>query len=76
MLIVDARKGDVMGHMSAVRAADKFNKHAQLAPDIEPVTGVVMSANNAVHQHALKVPDIVAVIEQCERRFLLESPPL
>ena len=33
-----------------------------------------MSAIIAIHRHALKVPEIVAVIEQCERRFLLTSP--
>ena len=29
-----------------------------------------MNAIIAIHHHALKVPDIVAVIEQCERQLL------
>ena len=33
-----------------------------------------MSAIIAIHQHALKVPEMVTVIEQRERRFLLKSP--
>jgi hypothetical protein len=34
----------------------------------------MMNAIMAIHQHALKVPEIVSVIEECERRFLLKSP--
>ena len=53
---------------------EEFNKHAQLAAGSEPVTVDTMNAIIAIHQHALKVPEIVAVIEQCERKFLLKSP--
>ena len=33
-----------------------------------------MHAIISIRQHALKVPVIVAVIEQCERQFLWKSP--
>lgn len=74
VLNVKARKEEVLGPLTAAKVVEEFNKHAQLAADSEPVTVDTMNAIIAIHQHALKVPEIVAVIEQCERKFLLKSP--
>ena len=74
VLNTKTRKGDILGPWSVARVVDEFNKHAKLATDSEPVTVGIMNAIIAIHQHALKVPEIVAGIEQCERRFLLKLP--
>jgi hypothetical protein len=74
VLNVKARKEEVLGPLTAAKVVEEFNKLAQLAADSEPVTVDTMNAIIAIHQHALKVPEIVAVIEQCERKFLLKSP--
>ena len=71
---IKTRKEEVLGPMTAAKVAEEFNKHAHLADDSEPITVDTVNAVLAIHQHALKVPEIVEVIEQCERRFLLKSP--
>jgi hypothetical protein len=74
VLAVKARKEEILGPLTAARVAEEFNKHAQLAADSEEVTVDAVGQILAIHQHALKVPEIVEVIELCERRFLLKSP--
>ena len=74
VLNIKTRKEQVLGAMTAARVAEEFNKHAQLAADSEPVTVDTVNSIMAIHRHALKVPEIVEVIEKCERRFLLKSP--
>jgi hypothetical protein len=74
VLTVKARKEEVLGPLTVARVAEEFNKHAQLAKDSEEVTVDTVGQIIAIHQHALKVPDIVAVIEACERKYLLKSP--
>jgi hypothetical protein len=74
VMSIKARKEEILGPLSAARVVEEFNKHAQLAADSEPVTVDSMNAILAIHQHVLKIPEIVAVIEQCEQRFLLKSP--
>lgn len=74
VLTVKARKEEVLGPLTAARVAEEFNKHAQLAKESEEVTVDTVGQILAIHQHALKVPEIVEVIELCERRFLLKSP--
>ena len=74
VLNVKARKEEILGPLTAARVAEEFNKHAHLAAESEPITVDTVNAIVAIHQHALKVPEIVEVIEHCERRFLLKSP--
>jgi hypothetical protein len=70
-----ARKEEILGSsLSAAKLAEEFNKHATLAADSEPITVDNVTAITLIHQHALRVPEIVEVIELCERRFLLKSP--
>lgn len=74
VLTIKARKEELLGPLTAARVAEEFNKHAQLAKDSEEVTVDTVGQILAIQQHALKVPEIVEVIELCERRFLLKSP--
>ena len=74
VLSVKARKEEIMGPLTVAKLVEEFNKRAHLAADSEPVTVDNVNAMLQIHQHALKSPAIVAVIEQCERRFLLKSP--
>lgn len=74
VLNVKTRKEEILGPLTAARLATEFNKHAHLAADSEPITVDTVNAIMAIHQHAVKVPEIVEVIENCERRFLLKSP--
>ena len=72
-LAVKARAEEVLDPVSAARAAEELSQQAKLAADSEPVAVGKMNAIILIHQHALKVLEIVAVLEQCERRFIWKS---
>ena len=73
VLNVKTRKEEILGPLTAARVATD-PKHAHLAADSDPITVDTVNAIMAIHQHAVKVPEIVEVIGNCERRFLLKSP--
>jgi len=74
LLATKARKEEILGPLTAPRVAEELNKHAKLSKDSEEVTTDTVLQALVIQQYALKVPEIVEVIELCERRFLLKSP--
>ena len=60
-LTVKTRKEEVLGPLSVARVVAEFSQQAQVAADSKPVTVDMMNVITAMHHHAVKVPDIVAV---------------
>lgn len=75
IVLFKQRIGKVLGStVTNKRLAEEFNKHAKLASASEEVTTEFVQHSLAIFERALKIPAVVAAIQELEAKCNVKSP--